>query len=79
MTTVDKICNMSDAQLIPILAIMGFLFAGQGPQIIKLRDIVPLPKDLKQTRPVTCLDYKNIHTHTCTQPAVSVSQMCTLV
>jgi len=47
---------MSDEQLIPDLAITNLIFAGEAPEIIKLGDIVPLPKDLKRARPVTCLD-----------------------
>ena len=56
LTTVDEICEMSDEQLIPILAITNLIFAGEVPEIIKLGDIVPLRKDLKRARPVTCLD-----------------------
>jgi hypothetical protein len=56
LTTVDEIYEMSDEQLIPILAITNLIFAGEAPEIIKLGDIVPLPKDLKRARPVTCLD-----------------------
>jgi len=48
LTTVDEIYEMSDEQLIPILAITNLIFAGEAPEIIKLGDIVPLPKDLKR-------------------------------
>jgi len=47
---------MSDQQLLPILTITNLIFAGESPEIIKLEDIVPLMKDLKLARPVTCLD-----------------------
>eukprot|EP00966_Prymnesium_polylepis_P096637 2239119-Prymnesium_polylepis.1 len=30
--------------------------AGETPAVLKCGDVAPLPKDLRRTRPVTCLD-----------------------
>ena len=56
LTTVDEICALGDEELIPMLAITELIFAGEAPDILKMGDIVPLPKDLKRARPITCLD-----------------------
>jgi len=56
LTTVDEICALVDAELLPMLAVIELIFASEAPDILKLGDIVPLPKDLKRARPITCLD-----------------------
>jgi len=47
---------MTDKQLEPVLVICNLLLAGEGPTILKIGDIIPLLKDMRRTRPITCLD-----------------------
>jgi len=56
LATVDEICTLVDAELLPMLAVTELIFASEAPDVLKLEDIVQLPKDLKRARPITCLD-----------------------
>ena len=56
LTTVEELQDMTDEQLEPVFVICNLLLAGEGPTILKLGDIIPLLKDMRRTRPITCLD-----------------------
>jgi len=56
LTTVEELQDMTDKQLKPVLVICNLLLAGEGPTILKICDIIPLLKDVRRTRPITCLD-----------------------
>jgi len=47
---------MTDKQLEPVLVICNLVLAGEGPTILKIGDIIPLLKDMRRTRPITCWD-----------------------
>ena len=51
---------MTDEQVEPVtvLVICNLLLAGEGPTILKIGDIIPLLKDMRRTRPITCLNPK---------------------
>jgi len=56
LTTVEELQDMTDEQLVPVLIICNLLLAGESQKILKIGDIIPLLKDMRRTRPITCLD-----------------------
>jgi len=55
-TTVEQLQDMTDEQHEPVLIIYNLLLAGESLKILKIGDIIPLLKDIRRTRPITCLD-----------------------
>jgi len=56
-TTVEELQDMTDEQLEPVLVICNLLDARESPKILKIfSDIISLLKDMRRTRPITCLD-----------------------
>jgi len=56
LTTVEELQDMTDKQLKSVLVICNLPLAGECPTILKIGDIIPFLKDMRRTRPITCLD-----------------------
>jgi len=56
LTTVEELQDMTDEQFVPVLIICNLLLAGESPKILRIGDSIPLLKDMRRTRPISCLD-----------------------